>query len=60
MIITRLLKEETLIQHYSDEGYMLLQVETGIKYSDPIDINPCPYTYIETEEKIEELEEDAE
>ena len=51
MILTEFLNDNTLIRHYSDEGYLLLQVETGIKYLDPIDIIPCPYTYTETDEK---------
>ena len=57
MIKTEFLNEGTLIKHYSDAGYMLLQVETGIKYSDPVDIYPCRYTYEETNELIEVEEE---
>jgi hypothetical protein len=37
---------------------MLRQVETGILYSDPVDIFPCPYNYEETEEPIEVEEEE--
>ena len=58
MIITEFLNEGTLIKHYSDAGYMLLQNETGIKYSDPVDIVPCPYTYTETDEFIDGESED--
>jgi hypothetical protein len=29
---------------------MLLQVETGLKYVDPVDVMPCRYTYAETNE----------
>ena len=58
MIKTELLNDGTLIKHYSDEGYMLLQVETGLTYSDPIDVVPCRYTYIETDEFINSVEED--
>ena len=54
MIITEYLNDGTLIKHYSDAGYMLLQNETGIKYSDPVDIVPCPYTYTETDEFIDD------
>ena len=50
MIKTELLNDGTLIRHFSDEGKVLLQVETGAKYSDPIDVYPCPFTYVETEE----------
>lgn len=53
MIKTELLNDGTLIKHYSDAGFMLLQNETGIKYADPIDIVPCAYTYTETDEFIE-------
>jgi hypothetical protein len=61
MILTEYLNDGTLIKHYSDAGFMLLQVETGILYSDPVDVVPCRYTYTETEELIEaEVEEDAE
>ena len=37
MIKTRYLNDGTLIQHYSNKGYLLLQNETGIKYFNPID-----------------------
>jgi hypothetical protein len=57
MIKTEYLNDGTLIKHYSDAGYMLLQVETGIKYSDPIDVVPCGYTYEETDELVESAEE---
>lgn len=60
MILTEFLNDNTLIKHYSDKGVMLLQNETGAKYSDPIDIYPCPYTYSETDEVIEMTEEMAE
>ena len=56
MILTEYLNNGTLIKHYSDKGYLLLQNETGMKYSDPVDIVPCPYTYTETEE-LDETEE---
>ena len=59
MIKTEFLNDGTLIKHYSDAGYMLLQVETGIKYSDPVDIYPCRYTYEETNELIEVEEENG-
>lgn len=56
MILTEYLNNGTLIKHYSDKGYLLLQNETGLKYSDPVDIVPCPYTYTETNE-LDETEE---
>ena len=54
MIQTTYLKNNTLVQHYSDAGFLLLQNETGIKYADPIDLVPCRYTYTETNEPIED------
>lgn len=56
MIQTEYLNDGTLIKHYSDAGFMLLQNETGIKYADPIDVVPCRYTYTETDEKIDNEE----
>lgn len=53
MIQTEYLNNGTLIRHYSDLGVMLLQNETGAKYSDPIDVVPCRFTYTETDEYIE-------
>lgn len=52
MIKIEFLNDGTLIKHYSDAGFMLLQVETGIKYADPVDLVPCRYTYEETDELI--------
>lgn len=57
MIQIEYLNEGTLIKHYSDKGFLLLQNETGAKYAEPIDVVPCAYTYTETEELIEEPEE---
>ena len=57
MIQVEYLNDGKLIKHYSDKGVLLLQVETGIKYSDPIDAVPCAYTYEETDEPIEIEEE---
>lgn len=54
MIKTEYLNDGTLIKHYSDQGFLLLQNETGAKYADPIDLVPCIYTYTETDELIED------
>lgn len=53
MILTEFLNDGTLIKHYSDSGFVLLQNETGLKYTSPIDVVPCRYTYTETDELIE-------
>lgn len=49
-----------LYRTYSDEGYYILQTQTGIEYSEAIDVAPVRYTYIETGKKIEIEEEKAE
>ena len=52
---------ENLIRHYSDEGYLICQMDTGIEYIEAVDVYPCKYTYVETEHLIpqppEEMEE---
>lgn len=57
MIQTEYLNEGTLVKHYSDQGFLLLQQETGQTYAEPIDVVPCPFTYIETNELIDGDEE---
>ena len=42
-----------LYRTYSDQGFMLRQIETGILYGEPIDIEGASYTYEETDEFIE-------
>lgn len=56
MIQTEYLNDEKLVRHYSDSGMIILQNETGNKYSEAIDDVPCDYTYSETNELIEESE----
>ena len=50
-----------LYRTYSDKNKMILQIETGIKYDEAIDVEFAPYHYEETDEDIpseddEELE----
>ena len=45
-----------LYRTYSDEGFYILQNETQTKYTEAIDVENAPYTYIETDEPIEEEE----
>ena len=41
-------------QHtYSDMGFRIRQIETGIIYDDVFDNIPCVYTYEETDEVID-------
>ena len=41
-----------LYRTYSDEGFYILQNETGIQYTEAIDVEDAPYTYTETDEVI--------
>lgn len=43
-----------LYRTYSDKGVYLLQNETGVEYSEAIDVEGAPYTYSETDKPIEE------
>ena len=49
--------EVNLYRTYSDENYKIRQIETNLVYDEAIDIEGAEYTYEETEEKVEELEE---
>ena len=57
MIIEEYLNDNTLIKRYSDKGFLLLQNETGLKYSEAIDHISSNNTYTETEELSESEEE---
>lgn len=56
MLIEELVDEGTRVRHYSDIGNYIEQVETGIRYEDAVDVIPCKYTYIETDEPIPQPE----
>ena len=43
----------TLLHTYSDNNKYILQVETNTMYDEAYDVIPCRYTYVETEEEIE-------
>ncbi|EOZ2853483.1 hypothetical protein ACQQ4G_003133 [Listeria monocytogenes] len=47
-----------LYKTYSDDGFYIIQNETGAKYDIAIDIENVPYTYTETNEKIPVEEEE--
>lgn len=50
-----------LYRTYSDENYMIRQIETGNIYIDAIDVENADFTYEETEEKIDvETDEELE
>lgn len=46
MIVEEILSE-TRVRHYSDQGMMIRQTETGTLYEDAEDNIPCRYTYEE-------------
>lgn len=52
--------DENHTRFYSDEGKMLIQVETGKEYEEAVDLYPSKYTYIEKQEEelVEEGTED--
>lgn len=47
-----------LIKTYSDLGYEIRQIETGLIYSEAVDIKPIRFTYEETDNKIIKEDED--
>ena len=57
MIIVELVDNNTRERRYSDKNVKLLQVETGILYEDAVDVIPCRYTYKESDEPIEDVED---
>lgn len=40
---------------YSDQNFLIKQIETGIEYSEAIDIQDSQYTYEETDKLIEQI-----
>lgn len=46
-----------LYRNYSDKNFRILQEQTGYVYDEAIDVEDAPYTYIETDEKVEMEEE---
>lgn len=61
MIITEYYKTRkdgvNLFKTYSTENLYIRQIETGIEYSEAIDVENAPYTYEETDKPIEVNEE---
>ena len=50
-----------LFLNYSDKGVYIRQDQTGIEYTEAIDVETVPYTYTETDKPIEgEPQEEAE
>ena len=55
MVVKEILNEQ-FVRHYSDRGMKLKQVETGVIYDEAVDLIPCPYTYEETYDPVEQKE----
>lgn len=55
MILTELSSNGALVKSYSDKNVFILQTETGAKYRDAIDVTPCRYTYVETNEPVDSI-----
>lgn len=51
---------ENSYKTYSDENYFIQQISTGNLYEEAIDLESKPETYIETNIKIEEEENNEE
>ena len=51
-MIKRELFGDNLYRTYSDEGYKIRQIETGIIFDDALDTQDVNFTYEETDEKI--------
>lgn len=53
---------QNLIKHYAEDEngkkYKIKQIDTGVEYSEAVDIYPCKYTYIATETEAEEEDEE--
>ena len=49
--------EVRLFRTYSTEDFCIIQKETGEVYDEAIDIEHAPYTYKETDIKIDKYEE---
>ena len=57
--LNKMLIEETividnreLLRHYSDNNKFIIQVDTGIKYAEAVDILNTTHTYRESDESI--------
>lgn len=55
MIKTEIINNK-FIRHYAEDDkgvkYKIKQVETGVMYDEAVDLIPCKYNYVETEEVI--------
>lgn len=57
IILERFENSPDLVRRYSDQGYLIRQVETGNLYGEAIDLETSPWTYEETDIPTEPEEE---
>lgn len=43
---------DALVRHYSDSGMLIRQVKTGNLYDEAVDVQPCRYSYEETDTPV--------
>ena len=48
-----------LFRTYSDKNLYIIQEQTNDLYDEAIDVENAPYTYIESTQPIEEVQEDV-
>lgn len=48
-----------LSRTYSNEGKYIIQNETGVEYTEAIDVEDAPYTYSESDNELELTAEEA-
>lgn len=48
-----------LFRTYSDKNLYIIQEQTNVLYDEAIDVENAPYTYIESTQPIEEVQEDV-
>ena len=49
-----IINNKNFIRTYSDTNHYIKQVETGYIYIEAVDVENAPYTYVETDQVIEE------
>lgn len=56
------IENRNLIKHYAEDEngvrYYIIQKETGVKYEETVDVYPCRFTYLVTEEPVKKEEDD--
>ena len=58
IILERFENSPDLVRRYSDQGYLIRQIETGNLYGEAIDLETAPWTYEETDIPAEQPEEE--